>query len=321
MGVKMLNSFLKRNNLIQRNVGLKCLNGKKIVIDTNNYIYEFMSTDNLMNGFISMCELFLKYNIIPLFIFDGKPTKEKMGELEKRKKEREESKKIYNENNLTKKKRKELMRKIVRVTKKETDIVKFILEYYNIKFIDSPSESDELCCKLVEVKKTCGCLSNDMDMLVYGCNYVFRNLDLRKESVDVYDMGKILQVLYMSLDSFKYWCLYSNKHDNIFKNYEYYKDYHMLNTKDTFLEYLQKNESISKEEFINIENNYKFYNLKNSIVLNNCPYILLNYPKRIFSTNYIRKKLRQMLKPGVQQNHQPSYYHSSQNGGTYTFGD
>ena len=259
-----------------------------------------MSNNNFINGFIKLCEIFLKYNIIPLFIFDGKPTKEKLCELKKRKKEREESKKIYikNEKILTKKNKKELMRKIVKVTKNETDTVKSILKYYNMKFIDSPNESDELCCKLVEVRKSYGCLSNDMDMLVYGCNYVFRNLDLYKESVDVYNLNKILNILHMSLDSFKYLCLYSNKHGNIFKTYDYYKEYLLLNTNISFLQYLHDNKSISNDEFINIENSYKFYNLKKSIVLNNCPYILLNNPKRIFSTNFIRQKLRQ------------SYYHS-----------
>ena len=312
MGVKMLNVFLKSNNLIQRRKSLNELRGKKIVIDTNNYIYEYMSTGNIVNGFIKMCEIFLKYNIIPLFIFDGKPTKEKTDELKKRKKEREESKKIYNKNIkfLSKNRKKELMRKIVKVTKNETYIVKSILNYYNMKFLDAPNESDELCCKLVEINKIYGCLSNDMDMLVYGCNYVFRNLDLSKEIVDVYNMKKILYTLNMNLDSFKYMCLYSNNYDNIFKTYKYYNDYSNLNENNgTFLEYLQYNKSIPNDEFINIENNYKFYNLKNSIVLNKCPYILLKSPKRIFSTNFIRRKLQQ------------SYCHFSQSEETCTSGD
>ena len=84
-----------------------------------------------------------------------------------------------------------------------------------------------------------GCLSNDMDMLVYGCDYVFRNMNIQKETVDVYNMKKILCTLKMSLDSFKYLCLYSNKKENIFRSYIYYNNY--LNERDikiNFLEYL-----------------------------------------------------------------------------------
>ena len=298
MGVKLLNTFLKKINL-KRKWSVRCLNGKKIVIDTNNYIYEFLSYDNLVNGFIDMCELFLKYNIIVLFIFDGKPTNEKSEELKKRKIDREKSKKIYNKNmkNLSKQKKKELMRKIVRVTKKETDIVKSILKYYNMKWLDSPNESDELCCKLVETKKMFGCLSNDMDMLVYGCKYVFRNLDIYNETVKVYNIDEILYELKMNLDSFKYMCLFSNKKENIFKTCKYYKKYINSNeTNDTFLEYLLCKKSISKDEFISIKNSYKYYNLNTSTILNKCPYLLLKIPKREFSVNFIKRKMKKMEK-------------------------
>ena len=296
MGVKLLNTFLKKINL-QRKWSVRCLNGKKIVIDTNNYIYEFLSDDNLVNGFIDMCELFLKYNIIALFIFDGKPTDEKSEELKKRKVDRKKSKKIYNENinKLSKQKKKELMRKIVRVTKNETDIVKNILKYYNMKWLTSPNESDELCCKLVETKKMFGCLSNDMDMLVYGCKYVFRNLDLYNETVNVYNIDEILLELRMSLDSFKYMSLFSNKKDNIFKTSNYYHNYVNNDKNNTFLEYLLDKKSISKDEFISIKNSYKFYNLDKSTILNNCPYLLLRKPKRCFSVNFIRQKMKKLL--------------------------
>lgn len=313
MGIKLLNTFLKKRNL-QRKWGLRYLNRKKIVIDTNNYIYEFLSEDNLVNGFIDMCELFLKYNIIALFIFDGKPKNEKSEELKKRKNDREKSKKIYNKsiNKLSKQKKKELMRKIVRVTKNETEIVKSILKYYNMKWLDSPNESDELCCKLVESKKMYGCLSNDMDMLVYGCKYVFRNLDLYNETVNVYDINEILYKLSMSLDSFKYMCLFSNKKENIFKTCKYYDNYTKDDNNYTFLEYLLNKKSISNDEFISIKNSYKFYNLDTSTVLNKCPYILLKTPKRDFSVNFIKRKLKKTVEKA---------YHSSQSVETYTFGD
>jgi hypothetical protein len=296
MGVKLLNTFLKKQKL-QRKWCMRCLYGKKIVIDTNNYIYEFLSGDNLINGFIDMCELFLKYKIIALFIFDGKPTNEKLEDIKKRKNDREKSKHIYNKNinKLSKQEKKELMRKIVRVTKNETELVKSILKYYNMKWLDSPNESDELCCKLVGTKKIYGCLSNDMDMLVYGCKYVFRNLDLYNETIDVYNIDEILYKLKMSLDSFKYMCLFSNKKENIFNTYKYYNIYTNVNNNNTFLEYLLDKKRISNDEFIIIKNSYKFYNLHTSTVLNKCPYLLLKTPKRIFSVNFIRLKMKNLL--------------------------
>ena len=98
MGAKLLNSFLKAKfpRTIQKKQW-EWLSGKKIAIDTNNYIYKFLSEDNLIGGFIRMCDMFRYYNIIPLFIFDGKPSKQKNKELKERKEMKKEAKKIYNE--------------------------------------------------------------------------------------------------------------------------------------------------------------------------------------------------------------------------------
>ena len=54
-------------------------------------------------------------------------------------------------------------------------------------------EADELCAKLV-VKKAFACLSEDMDMFVYGCPKVLRYLSLLNETVVVYTQKDMLDV-------------------------------------------------------------------------------------------------------------------------------
>ena len=49
----------------------------------------------LIENFYVMCSLFKKYNITPIFVFDGKPPVEKQKELENRKKERYIAKQKY----------------------------------------------------------------------------------------------------------------------------------------------------------------------------------------------------------------------------------
>ena len=92
MGVKLLNTFLKTKfpKTINK-ASWNNLSNKRIVIDTNNYMYKFLSEGKLIDGFMYMCELFKFYNIMPLFIFDGKPPPEKYESLNNRRKERDDA--------------------------------------------------------------------------------------------------------------------------------------------------------------------------------------------------------------------------------------
>jgi len=272
MGAKLLNSFLKAKfpNTIQRK-HWKCLHKKKIAIDTNNYMYKFLSENNLIGGFINMCTMLRYYNIIPLFIFDGKPSKIKTKELKERKKVKIEAKEIYdNSKYLTDKAKIELRRKFVNVTENETNIVKELITAYGMKYMNAPGESDELCCKLVNINKVYACLSEDMDMFIYGCKRVLRCYN-DNNYIYLYELDLILCNLKLSLKEFKYLILVSNVEENIFILYNKYSK----NNYDLFS--LLNNDSRTK-----IKKLYDYYNLEKSDVLTKCNYILIklyNYNK------------------------------------------
>ena len=48
-----------------------------------------------------MCSLFKRYNITPIFVFDGKPPKEKRKELDERRNARKEAYRKYEETEKT----------------------------------------------------------------------------------------------------------------------------------------------------------------------------------------------------------------------------
>ena len=87
MGIKYLNKYLQSNcsNSIKQ-ISLHDLRNKRIVIDTSIYLYRFLGEKALLENFYLMISIFREHNIIPLFVFDGKPPKEKYDLLEKRKK-------------------------------------------------------------------------------------------------------------------------------------------------------------------------------------------------------------------------------------------
>ena len=72
MGIKQLNKFirLKCNDKLNKK-HFTSLYKKKVCIDTMIYIYKYIREETLLESFYKMCLLFRKYNIIPLFVFDG----------------------------------------------------------------------------------------------------------------------------------------------------------------------------------------------------------------------------------------------------------
>ena len=217
MGIRNLNKYLKNNCTKSiRNVHLKELEHKSIVIDTSIYLYRFMTEDALMENMYHMISILLSYNIEPIFVFDGKPPIEKNETINNRKNERKLAHVKYAEferqlgNNINEKERKniqkdmnKLKRQIVSITKKDIYNVKELLSNYGIKYINSDGEADELCAYLVNNDICWGCLSDDTDMFVYGCKYVLREINLLNHTVYVYDTNSILSELNIAETDFK----------------------------------------------------------------------------------------------------------------------
>lgn len=216
MGIRYLNRFLKLN--CQQNIHkihLSNLRGRSITIDTSIYLYRFMGEGNLIEGFYSLISIFNRYEIKPLFIFDGKSPQQKNFTIEKRQEERRIAEEKYKSltKNIKELTEQEdiseaqseldvLRRKIIRVTRKDIDEVKKLIELMGGVYIDAEGEADELCVKLVMKKIAYACLSEDMDMFVYGCSRVLRYLSLLNETVVMYDYMGILKTLNITKEEF-----------------------------------------------------------------------------------------------------------------------
>ena len=96
MGIKYLNSFLRENC----SNSIKCmpvmeLSGKKIAVDISIYLYKYEGDGTLIENMYLMMAIFRYYNIVPIFIFDGKPPTEKKELLQKRKDDKVTAEKEY----------------------------------------------------------------------------------------------------------------------------------------------------------------------------------------------------------------------------------
>lgn len=79
MGIKNLNTFIRKtcNNSINK-VTFWELKGKVIVVDASIYMYRFLAENSLIENMYQFVSSLLYYEIVPIFVFDGKSPKKNM---------------------------------------------------------------------------------------------------------------------------------------------------------------------------------------------------------------------------------------------------
>ena len=224
MGIKFLNKIL-RDKCDQSiwEINISELQGKKIAVDISIYLYKYESSDTLMENMYLMLATFRQHNIIPIFIFDGKPPPEKKQLLQKRRDDKAAAKnewhklKAQNET-MDKRALDQLKKQFVYITYEKIEQVKNLIRAYGATYYDAIGEADELCAMLVIKRKAWACLSEDMDLFVYGCSRVLRYLNLVNTSVVLYYTKGILENLNMSQKEFREICVLSGTDYNINAN-------------------------------------------------------------------------------------------------------
>jgi len=216
MGIKNLNKYLYENcsKTSISKIHLRKLSGKTIVIDTSIYLYHFLGENALMENMYLFISILKLYNITPIFIFDGKPPPEKIELLRKRYIDKKDAQNRYKQlqdslDTLSPEERKEalsemtnLKRQCLRIYDEDIIKVKELMNAYNVTYYDSPNEADDLCVYLVKNGLAWGCMSDDMDMFLYGCPYVLRNLSLMNHTITLYDTKNILSDLKLTEKEF-----------------------------------------------------------------------------------------------------------------------
>lgn len=251
MGIRLLNKYIKTNCKKGVNViKMENLRGKYIAIDTSIYLYRFLQEEVLLENFYLLLSLLKFYNITGIFVFDGKPPEEKYKLIDKRNSVKAEAREKYKElemkinkinNNDYEREEKndiqnemvELKKKFVKLERYHIEIIKKLITAFGESYIDAEGEADQLCAKLVIKKIAYACLSEDMDLFLYGCPRVLRYLSLLNESMVLYNLSEILKELEISLNDFRQICVLSgtdyNNNNNIgidlYKSVEFYKSY------------------------------------------------------------------------------------------------
>ena len=261
MGIRNLNKYLLQNchNSI-KDIHLSELKNKKISVDISIYLYHFERNGNLINGICDMIKIFKFYNIIPVFIFDGKPPDEKKYILQERRNQKEKNKEKIQElndilNNTSNENVEEknnillniekLKRQTIFITREKIEQVKNIIRINGSTYYDAPQEADELCSILSIREQVWGCMSEDMDMFIYGCPRIIRYFNIFNRTAKLYKIKNILFELNISFNDFKQICILSGTDYNIYNN-----KYNLIKSINLFNEY---------QEYINMYTYEKIY--------------------------------------------------------------
>jgi flap endonuclease-1 len=226
MGVRDLNYLIKRYNRSSiKELTLYDLKNKTLAIDLQLYLYKaLIQNKDPVEEIHKQILHFERYKIKPIYVFDGKPPKEKMDELQKRAYKRSRSleviqylesvylQKISNDEldikNLVLNKIDELKKNSMTIDRKTKQAIKYLCNIMGVSYIDNMDmEADRAIGILYKTGKIDGCISEDNDMLVYGCEHLYRFYKTNSSHILEYNLVEIKKDLDVSDTEFVDLCI------------------------------------------------------------------------------------------------------------------
>ena len=272
--------FLNNNypQLIKK-INCNNFNGHRIAIDISILLYQVIiairnSGVDMVNkqgditshilGLFNKTICLLKKNILPIYVFDGKPPDFKMKVIQSR---RDIKQRAYDklEEDLSQDDMIKYFKRTVSISRKQIDECKELLDLMGIPYIEAPEEADSQCAQLVKNGLASGVLTEDMDILTFGAGTIYRNLtSYKKEQIQI-DLSDILSTLDLNYEQFVELCIlfgcdYSEKIKDINPAiiYKYY--YQNKDINNTLLSMANDN-IIPRNRLLNTTelNNYSLY--------------------------------------------------------------
>jgi len=211
-------------------ISIEKIKGKKIAIDAFNMIYQFLASirqpdgtplkdskgnvTSHLKGLFNRCVFFKKNNIMPVFVFDGKPPQLKEKERVLRTERKMKAETIYRDA-LERGDIEEAKKYASRTSKITSEIVeetKTLISYFGFPIVQAYSEGEAEAANLVKKGLVWATASQDYDSLLFGSKYLIRNLSVggkrkipgsnlyKNASIEFYDLNKNLKKLDLNID-------------------------------------------------------------------------------------------------------------------------
>ena len=217
MGIRGLLPFLKKK-INMETIQLSELNSQfcsrrypVICIDFNQFLYKYLYEYNtyfsrryvknqyIQSKFAKLIEKFQYFKIDLIFVMDGIPQNDKKYTIEKRK---TKSTKIPSHSSFQDDK------KIISIEFEDCDDMEKYFIRNKIKYIHNDNYEADLICKwLVEHNIADYALSNDTDLLAYGCRHVLYDFDFVNNTVVYINYDEMLEQIDLTPSQFLDLCI------------------------------------------------------------------------------------------------------------------
>ena len=243
MGIKSIKKLLSKKckkGIYKTNINQFA--NQIVFIDTSIFMYKFKYQEsfgytNTISLFTKMISLLTKYNITPIFVFDGKPTDNKIVLQDRKEKKNKANKKIEklkdtikdeadksgiivvdgekiessaslqdiivpdSLNNLILELEK-TERQNIRVTWRDFEQLKYLLDSMGIKYIHAPYESDIVIPYIIKkFNLKAFCLSGDTDFLVHNVD-LLANIDINSGYIEHFNIKELREELGLDIKEF-----------------------------------------------------------------------------------------------------------------------
>lgn len=151
-------------------------------------------------------------------------------------------------------------KKGVSIKEKYINHLKKLFDLLKVKYIHIPEEADIVCKFLVSQGIVDACISDDMDLIAYGCPLIIQNYNFNSNNIEIIDMDKLLENLNLDYSQLLDLCIccgtdYNNKLINV-KCKDIYNLIHKYNNIENIIENIENiNIDAENEWNLNIENN------------------------------------------------------------------
>jgi flap endonuclease-1 len=210
MGISGFTKFYK--TLIRKHIPSE-YTGKIVLIDAMQKIYQLCighrcsgkeltrkdgkSINHLLSIFIFTMKL-LEKGILPVFVFDGKRTAEKLQTIKERKEQKIKAEHMYE--SLRDEDSKESIKYYKRsfsISPEQMNECKYILRLMGVPFIQCPEEADQQCAIVSNYDKLniAGVMTEDSDVLVFGGTKILKDFSVKENTTYEINREDILPFL------------------------------------------------------------------------------------------------------------------------------
>lgn len=242
MGIRDLKKLLNaRAPDAFRTVAFDTYAGRRVAVDASVYMFRYkmsLGANKWLEGFMDLVHTLVRFQVVPVIVFDGKSPVEKLGEKQRRKNSRQDTKKrlatIRSEldaykatgtvgPNLTVRRSfltggsvnvqdveeriERLERSLQSVTTHDTQRLQAALTEEHIEWLTAKGEAERLCAALACRGDVYAALSEDSDLYAHASPKILSELNLKMVTFTEVDFSELLDMLELSQESFVDLCV------------------------------------------------------------------------------------------------------------------